>query len=256
MFTSGDEVLRFIESEGVQFVDVRFCDLPGTMQHFTVPAETFDADVFTEGRMFDGSSIRGLPADPRVRHAAAARPDHGGARPVPHAQDAEPDLLRPRPADRRALHPRPAQHRQQGRGLPARQRHRRHRVLRPGGRVLHLRLRALRRRAERGLLPHRLDRGRVEHRPRRAGRQPRLQAGLQGRLLPGAADGPLHRPAVGDGAQADRGRHHCRDAAPRGRHGRPGRDRLQVRHAAQDGRQPDALQVRRQERRPGRRARP
>src|SRR5262245_3445190 len=60
MFTSGDEVLRFIESEGVQFVDVRFCDLPGTMQHFTVPAETFDASVFTEGLMFDGSSIRGF----------------------------------------------------------------------------------------------------------------------------------------------------------------------------------------------------
>ena len=42
-------------------------------------------------------------------------------------------------------------------------------------------------------------------------------------------------------------RHRRRDAAPRGRHGRPGRDRLQVRHAAEDGRQPDALQVRRQE---------
>jgi glutamine synthetase len=60
MFTSGDEVLRFIESEGVQFVDVRFCDLPGTVQHFTVPAESFDESVFTEGRMFDGSSIRGF----------------------------------------------------------------------------------------------------------------------------------------------------------------------------------------------------
>jgi glutamine synthetase len=60
MFTSGEEVLRFIEAEGVQFIDVRFCDLPGTVQHFTVPAETFDADVFTEGRMFDGSSIRGF----------------------------------------------------------------------------------------------------------------------------------------------------------------------------------------------------
>ena len=39
MFTSGDEVLRYIADEGVQFVDVRFCDLPGTMQHFTVPPE-------------------------------------------------------------------------------------------------------------------------------------------------------------------------------------------------------------------------
>src|SRR5580692_8084160 len=60
MFTSGDEVLAFIKAEGVQFIDVRFCDLPGTVQHFTVPAETFDADVFSEGRMFDGSSIRGF----------------------------------------------------------------------------------------------------------------------------------------------------------------------------------------------------
>src|SRR5271156_3882565 len=60
MFTSGDEVLAYIKAEGVQFVDVRFCDLPGTVQHFTVPAESFDEDVFTEGRMFDGSSIRGF----------------------------------------------------------------------------------------------------------------------------------------------------------------------------------------------------
>src|SRR5260370_95046 len=60
MFTSGDEVLRFIEAESVQFVDVRFCDLPGTMQHFTVPAESFDAKVFSDGLMFDGSSIRGF----------------------------------------------------------------------------------------------------------------------------------------------------------------------------------------------------
>ena len=55
MFTSGDEVLRFIETEGVQFVDVRFCDLPGTVQHFTVPAESFDDKVFSDGLMFDGS---------------------------------------------------------------------------------------------------------------------------------------------------------------------------------------------------------
>src|SRR6202043_3527155 len=59
-FSSAEEVLAFIAEEQVEFVDVRFCDLPGTVQHFTVPVETFDADVFTEGRMFDGSSIRGF----------------------------------------------------------------------------------------------------------------------------------------------------------------------------------------------------
>src|SRR6202046_1063992 len=60
MFSSGDEILRFIETEGVQFVDVRFCALPGTVQHFTIPAETFGAGVFEDGLMFDGSSIRGF----------------------------------------------------------------------------------------------------------------------------------------------------------------------------------------------------
>ena len=62
MFTTADEVLSYIRDEGVQFVDVRFCDLPGVMQHFTVPAATVDEDFFAEGQMFDGSSIRGFQA--------------------------------------------------------------------------------------------------------------------------------------------------------------------------------------------------
>src|SRR5436305_14842628 len=62
MFSSAEEVLRFIAEENVEFIDVRFCDLPGTMQHFTVPASAFSEDVFTDGQMFDGSSIRGFQA--------------------------------------------------------------------------------------------------------------------------------------------------------------------------------------------------
>jgi glutamine synthetase len=61
-FSSAEEVLAFIAEEKVEFIDVRFTDLPGTVQHFTIPVQTFDADVFTEGRMFDGSSIRGFQA--------------------------------------------------------------------------------------------------------------------------------------------------------------------------------------------------
>jgi glutamine synthetase len=61
-FSNADDVLRFIAEEKVEFIDVRFTDLPGTVQHFTIPVETFGADVFTEGRMFDGSSIRGFQA--------------------------------------------------------------------------------------------------------------------------------------------------------------------------------------------------
>jgi glutamine synthetase len=62
MFTNADEVLRFIKDEDVKFVDVRFCDLPGVMQHFNVPAAGLDASFFIEGQMFDGSSIRGFQA--------------------------------------------------------------------------------------------------------------------------------------------------------------------------------------------------
>src|SRR5258708_26481072 len=60
MFSSAGEVLSYIESEGVRFVYVRFVDLPGTVQHFTFPVENFGESVFTEGLMFDGSSIRGF----------------------------------------------------------------------------------------------------------------------------------------------------------------------------------------------------
>nr|WP_208400263.1 type I glutamate--ammonia ligase [Amycolatopsis granulosa] len=58
--TTPDDIQRLIADENVQFVDVRFCDLPGVMQHFTVPAKAFDADAFEEGLAFDGSSVRGF----------------------------------------------------------------------------------------------------------------------------------------------------------------------------------------------------
>ena len=62
MFTSPDEVAAYIRDNDVEFVDVRFCDLPGVMQHFTIPASTFGEDIFADGLGFDGSSIRGFQA--------------------------------------------------------------------------------------------------------------------------------------------------------------------------------------------------
>ncbi|RJL32588.1 type I glutamate--ammonia ligase [Bailinhaonella thermotolerans] len=62
MFKNADDVLKFIREEDVEFVDVRFVDLPGTSHHFTFPAQNFGESVFTEGLMFDGSSIRGFQA--------------------------------------------------------------------------------------------------------------------------------------------------------------------------------------------------
>ncbi len=62
MFNNSEELLKFIADEGVEMVDVRFCDLPGIMQHFTVPVSSFDQSVFDDGLGFDGSSIRGFQA--------------------------------------------------------------------------------------------------------------------------------------------------------------------------------------------------
>ncbi|MDQ3476077.1 MAG: type I glutamate--ammonia ligase [Actinomycetota bacterium] len=62
MFESPDQVVKYISDNDVEYVDVRFCDLPGVMQHFTIPATTFGAGTFSDGLGFDGSSIRGFQA--------------------------------------------------------------------------------------------------------------------------------------------------------------------------------------------------
>ncbi len=58
--TSPREVLERAKAEGVEVVDVRFVDLPGTWQHFSLPIGELEVDSFKEGLGFDGSSIRGF----------------------------------------------------------------------------------------------------------------------------------------------------------------------------------------------------
>jgi glutamine synthetase len=60
--TTPAEVLQRARQAGVKVVDVRFVDLPGTWQHFSVPLTELEEDSFTEGLGFDGSSIRGFQA--------------------------------------------------------------------------------------------------------------------------------------------------------------------------------------------------
>jgi len=62
MFSNPDELFAYIKDEGVEMVDIRFMDLPGIQQHFTVPVSSFTPDVFEDGLAFDGSSIRGFQA--------------------------------------------------------------------------------------------------------------------------------------------------------------------------------------------------
>ncbi len=44
----------------VEMVDLRFTDLPGTWQHFSIPAHELTEELFEDGIGFDGSSIRGF----------------------------------------------------------------------------------------------------------------------------------------------------------------------------------------------------
>ena len=57
--TTAKQVLDIIKEKEVKFVDFRFTDTRGKEQHVGVPVSHFDADKFTEGHAFDGSSIAG-----------------------------------------------------------------------------------------------------------------------------------------------------------------------------------------------------
>jgi len=55
-------VMEMIEENDVRFVDLRFTDPRGKMQHVTQAVRTIDEDSLVEGFMFDGSSIAGWKA--------------------------------------------------------------------------------------------------------------------------------------------------------------------------------------------------
>ncbi len=245
------EVLGLAKNEGVEIVDLRFCDLPGLMQHFSIPVDAAD-----RGRVRRGLRLRrfvdpGIPGDPGVGHAPLPGSRHGRPRPVPQptrpsistassrdpvtgepytrdpryvAQKAEAYLLR------RPVSPTP----------PTSGRRRSSSSSTTCASTTTSTRRA-----------HSVDsdRGQLEHRPRR-GTQPRLQDPLQGGVLPRPPDGPLPGPALRDDPHACSGigieievQHH--EVGDR----RSGRDRHALRHAPDHGRQAHALQVRGEERR-------
>ena len=53
------KVLKMIKDNEVKFVDFRFTDTRGKEQHVTMPSTAVDEEMFTDGKMFDGSSIAG-----------------------------------------------------------------------------------------------------------------------------------------------------------------------------------------------------
>jgi glutamine synthetase len=57
---SARDVIQRIKDEEIRFLDLKFVDLHGTLQHLTVPAEVVDEGSFRQGFGFDGSSVKGF----------------------------------------------------------------------------------------------------------------------------------------------------------------------------------------------------
>jgi glutamine synthetase len=57
---SPEGLLTTIKDNKVEMIDLRFTDIPGLWQHFSVPPSAFDHDAIVDGVGFDGSSIRGF----------------------------------------------------------------------------------------------------------------------------------------------------------------------------------------------------
>ncbi len=174
---------------------------------------------------------RRLEGHSGLRHAVDARSRHRLHRSLHGRNHAGPVLRRGRAGRRQGLRPRPALDRQARRGLSEVLRHRRHRLLRPRTRILHLRLRRVEGRHVRLLLQ---------------GRSPKRPPGPPADKFEGGNTG--HRPTVKGGyfpvppvdslqrhprrhvSGAGRLRRAGRSASPRSRHRRPVRNRHHVQH--------------------------
>jgi glutamine synthetase len=60
--TTASDILKQIKDDDVKFLDLRFTDPRGKMQHLTMDCGLIDDDSFEDGVMFDGSSIAGWRA--------------------------------------------------------------------------------------------------------------------------------------------------------------------------------------------------
>jgi len=211
------EVLALCREKDVKSVDMRFMDFPGLWQHFTIPVDKLDEDVFEDGLGFDGSSIRGWQRINESDMLVVPQPETATIDPfctirtlsmICNIQDpvTREDYTRdPRNVARKAVN-----------------------YLKSTGIadtcsvgpeaeffIFDDELR---------LLLHRQHRGAMEPGTRR-GSQPGLQAALQGGLLPRSARRPVDEHPQRDDARLDRVRHRGRGPAPRGGHGRAGGDR-------------------------------
>ncbi len=57
-----EDVLNYVKENDIKYIDLRFTDPRGKWQHLTMCSPFVDQDAFSEGLMFDGSSIAGWKA--------------------------------------------------------------------------------------------------------------------------------------------------------------------------------------------------
>ena len=143
MATTAKDILAQIKEKDVKYVDVHFTDIRGKMQHVTFDIDLVDDDFLTDGTMFDGSSISGWKAinesDMKLRpdlDSAIIDPFYQQTTMAIFCDVVNPDTGTP-------LRARPAFDRQGGIEFREGLRDRRHGLLWPRSRVLHLRRRAL-----------------------------------------------------------------------------------------------------------------
>ena len=59
---SSNKALKFMKDKEIEFVDLRFTDPRGKLQHLTMDSTVVDEDMLIDGVFFDGSSIAGWKA--------------------------------------------------------------------------------------------------------------------------------------------------------------------------------------------------
>jgi glutamine synthetase len=57
VFQTFEQARRYVEEQGIQMVDLKFCDLWGRWHHLTVPAGQFTLSLMESGVGFDGSAV-------------------------------------------------------------------------------------------------------------------------------------------------------------------------------------------------------
>jgi glutamine synthetase len=76
------EVRELAKEAGIQIVDLRFVDLPGVWQHFSIPVRDLSDELFEAGIGFDGSSIRGFQQIQESDMLLVADPDTAYVDPI------------------------------------------------------------------------------------------------------------------------------------------------------------------------------